>query len=104
MLFRSVYVDGRSDFYGSKFDREYIELINGKYDWEQTLDRYGVDAVLLPPGHGLASTIKESAHWRVAFDDGTAILFRRVNSPGIPKLFSAPTGVEAKSGYQAALR
>jgi hypothetical protein len=99
-----VYVDGRSDFYGSKFGREYIELINGRYDWEQTLDRYGVDAVLLPPGHGLASTIKESAHWGVVFDDGIAILFRRVTPAGAPKLFSTPTGVGAESGYQAALQ
>ncbi len=71
-----VYVDGRSDFYGPKFCEEYIDLLNVKYDWEQTLARYGVDTILLPPDAALASTVKESSHWRVVYDDGSAIVFQ----------------------------
>lgn len=76
-----VYIDGRSDFYGEKFCEEYIGLMGVKYDWEQTLSKYGVDTVLLPPDTALASTIKESSHWRVVYDDGSAIVFRRANAP-----------------------
>ncbi len=71
-----VFVDGRSDFYGPKFCEEYIGLLSVKYDWEQTLARYRVDTVLLPPNSPLASTLKESRHWRVIYDDGSAIVFR----------------------------
>ena len=71
-----VFIDGRSDFYGEKFCQEYIELMNVRYDWEQKLSRYGVDTILLPPDAPLASTIKESRHWRVVYDDGSAIVFR----------------------------
>ena len=43
-----VFVDGRSDFYGGKFGQEYIDVLEVKYNWQQTLDRYGVDTILLP--------------------------------------------------------
>jgi len=43
-----VFVDGRSDFYGAKFGRKFLEVMDGKYDWKGTLDRYGIEAVLLP--------------------------------------------------------
>lgn len=98
-----VYVDGRSDFYGSKFDREYIELISSKYDWERTLARYNVDTVVLSPGSGLATTIKESQHWRVAFDDGIAIVFRRVDPAGTLEQISTPTGVGQGAGLRAGI-
>ena len=71
-----VYVDGRSDFYGHDFCEEYITVMQVKYDWEQTLAKYRVNTVLLPPSAALASTLKESSHWRVVYDDGAAIVFR----------------------------
>ena len=71
-----VFVDGRSDFYGSKFGQDYIDLMNVQHNWEQTLNRYRVDTILLSPRTALASAIKESSHWRVVYDDGIAIVFR----------------------------
>lgn len=79
-----VFIDGRSDFYGGKFCQEYIDLMNVKYDWEQTLSRYAIDTILLPPDAPLASTIKESRHWRVAYDDGSAIVFRPASGAAGP--------------------
>jgi hypothetical protein len=71
-----VFVDGRSDFYNGQVYRDYMELLDVKYDWEQILNRYGVDTVLMPPDAPLAATLKESRHWRVVYDDGAAIVFR----------------------------
>ena len=71
-----VFVDGRSDFYGAEFNQKYVDVMNVKYDWEKTLERYGVRTVLLPVEASLASTLKESARWRVVHDDGMAIVFR----------------------------
>jgi hypothetical protein len=71
-----VYFDGRSDFYGGTFCKEYMDVVGVKYNWEQTLARYGVDTILLSPDAALASAIKESSHWRVVYDDGKAIVFR----------------------------
>jgi hypothetical protein len=49
---------------------------NVRHDWQRTLDRYQVDTVLLPADAPLAGALKESARWRVAYDDGSAIVFR----------------------------
>ena len=71
-----VFVDGRSDFYGNKFDQEYIDAISVKYDWAKTLARYGVNTLLLRADAPLAGAVKESSKWRVVYDDGRAIVFR----------------------------
>jgi len=78
-----VFVDGRSDFYGAKFDVAYLDVMSVKYDWQQTLARYGVDTILLPVDQPLAGAVKESRRWRVVYDDGRAIVFRLVGeTPG----------------------
>jgi len=46
------------------------------YGWEKTLGRFGVDTILLPTTAPLAGALKESARWRVAYDDGVALVFR----------------------------
>jgi hypothetical protein len=71
-----VFVDGRSDFYGSAFEEKYIDVLNVKYDWERILDGFGVDTILLPVGAPLSGALKESSHWHVVYDDGVALIFR----------------------------
>jgi uncharacterized RDD family membrane protein YckC len=71
-----VFVDGRFDLYGEKFTEKYIDLMNGKNGWEQTLKQYGVDTVLLPVDVPLAGVLKECRRWRPVYDDGIAIVFR----------------------------
>jgi hypothetical protein len=76
-----VFVDGRSDFYGSEFGQMYIDTINVKYGWQQNLDRYGVDTVLLPVDVPMAGALKESKRWSPVYDDGMAIVFRSAAAP-----------------------
>jgi len=71
-----VFVDGRSDFYGTDFAKKYVEVLQINYGWDKTLAGFGVDTVLMPPGAPLAGALKESAHWRVVFDDGVSVVFR----------------------------
>lgn len=78
-----VFVDGRSDFYGARFEESYVDVLNGKHTWKQTLERYGVRTVLMPVDHPMSATLKESTQWRAVYDDGTAIIFRSTASgPG----------------------
>ncbi len=88
-----MYFDGRSDFYGGKFSKEYMDLVGVKYNWEQILFRHGVDTVLLPPDAPLASTIKESSHWRVVYDDGRSIVFRFARDAGPGGQQSSTSGI-----------
>jgi hypothetical protein len=71
-----VYVDGRTDFYGERFETEYDGLMRAAHDWQARMDRFSIDTVLLPTTAPLVGALKESRHWRPVYDDGLAIVFR----------------------------
>jgi hypothetical protein len=71
-----VFVDGRSDFYGPDFENKALDVVTVNYGWDQTLARFAVDTVLMPPNTPLAGALKESSRWRVVYDDGVALIFR----------------------------
>jgi hypothetical protein len=73
-----VFVDGRSDFYGQDFEQKYRDVMSVRYDWEQSLNRYKVDTIILSTKAALAGAIKQSGHWRTVYDDTVAIVFRAV--------------------------
>ncbi len=81
-----VFVDGRFDFYGEKFSQKYLDLMNVKYGWDATLNHYSIATVLVPVESSLAGALKESRGWRVVFDDGVAVVFRRSASGVRPSL------------------
>jgi len=87
-----VYVDGRSDFYGDDFEqKKYIDVASVKYDWEKTLNGFGVNTILMPTGAPLSGALKESSRWRVVYDDGIALVFRSVSRAG--------AGVQLSAGH-----
>ncbi len=85
LIFRSypqqrVFFDGRSDFYGPQIARQYQRMVEGRYEWEQLIERYGFDYVLSPMDWPLGSILKLDPRWRIVEDDGQAILFERVRA------------------------
>jgi len=87
-----VFIDGRSDFYGAKFVQKYLDIVNVKFKWQQYLNEYGVDTVLLSTDAPLAGALKESSRWRVVYDDGDAIVFRTGARPEGPEFSAANRG------------
>ena len=75
-----MFIDGRSDFYGDDFGLKYLDLLNVQYGWEKTLDQYSIDTIAISPKFALTSTLKISRDWRVAYDDGVTVVFRRTDS------------------------
>jgi len=88
-----VFVDGRSDMYGEAFNRQFLNVMNVKPGWRETLARHRVDTVLLPVDAPLTGALKESAAWRVTYDDGLAIVFRQTGLP--PEAQLAGTGTDS---------
>jgi hypothetical protein len=78
---KKVFVDGRSDFYGDEFGERYLDVMNVQTGWQKTLDKYSIDTIVIAPRFALTSTLKISRDWRVVYDDGIALVFRR-NGPG----------------------
>jgi hypothetical protein len=71
-----VFWDGRSDFYGGENVEKWLGIIDVNHDWQERLDVYGVDTLLLSPNSALATIVKGSSRWHVVYDDGIAIVFR----------------------------
>lgn len=71
-----VFVDGRSDFYGDDFEAKYVDVLNVRTGWENTLAHFGVNTILLPPDAPLTGALKESSRWKVVYDDGISLVFR----------------------------
>jgi hypothetical protein len=90
-----VFVDGRFDLYGDEFTKKYLDVLNTRYGWEDTLKKYGVDTVLLRVDTPLAGALKECRRWRPVYDDGMAIVFRSeaALARGVP-----PEGNQASAG------
>ncbi|MGD0496803.1 MAG: hypothetical protein ABSC23_00035 [Bryobacteraceae bacterium] len=73
-----VLIDGRSDFYGAEFEKKVLSVENVKFDWQRTLNEFGIDTILLSPSAPLCGALKESSRWRLVYDDGVALVFRPV--------------------------
>ena len=90
-----VFVDGRGDFYGSEFIGKYLDVMDVKYGWQETLDKYQVDTILLPTDAALAGALKESSRWRAVYDDTRSIVFRP-SAPAASDFSSARLGLGKK--------
>lgn len=71
-----VFFDGRSDFYGAEFLKQYGRLMQLRPGWRRQLQRYGFTHALLPADSPLAAAL-EDAGWRRVYADRTAVLLER---------------------------
>jgi len=78
-----VFMDGRSDFYGAEFAKQYIQAMGVQAGWEKYLARYGVDTIMLPPDAPLAGALKQSPAWHLIYDDGVALIFRSAQAAAL---------------------
>ena len=73
---RKVYFDGRSDFYGSVFMKNYISLVEVRPNWQDELAKHGFTHALLPNRYSLIPAL-EQAGWRRTYNDDVATLLAR---------------------------
>jgi hypothetical protein len=84
-----VFLDGRADLYGDDLLHQFktaVELRNG---WRDVLDKWYVDAVLLPPSCALAQGLLLDPDWHATFSDSKATILLRthpaVENAGFPR-------------------
>ena len=70
-----VFVDGRADLYGDDLLHQFQEAGQLRDGWEQVLDRWGVQAVLVSPSSALAQGLLLDPRWGSEYRDSKAILF-----------------------------
>ncbi len=73
-----VFVDGRADLYGDDLLRQSIQtVVEIRTGWREVLDRWQVEAILVPPSCALAQALLLDPNWHVASSDSQAILLLR---------------------------
>ena len=75
-----VFVDWRTDLYDNEILMEYLEIQAGRGGWEETLEAYGENVVLVEADSGLAHSLSSNERWRLAYADEKAVVFVRVDN------------------------
>lgn len=72
-----VFIDSQTDFYGEALVRDYSQIISTENDWVKKLDEFKIEWVIVKSGSALAQSLESQYHWRVLYQDETAIVLRR---------------------------
>jgi hypothetical protein len=89
-----VYVDGRADLYGDSLLHQFQAAIHLEKGWHAALDRWDVEAVLVPPNSALAQALALDPHWSMPYRDSRAVVFWRAPVSPWPTGVVQPTIVE----------
>jgi hypothetical protein len=77
-----VFMDGRIDLYPDELWIEYLAILHGRADWQELLDHWQVDCLVLDQTHadeqhGLLAAVQASQNWSPTCFVGPAVVFRR---------------------------
>jgi len=72
-----VFIDGRPDMYGDALVEEYVDVVSIQSGWQDILDKYDVDLVIIERESALATVLRESPAWRSVFSADVEEVFVR---------------------------
>jgi len=70
---RKVYFDGRSDFYGAAFMKQYIEVLEVRPGWQEIMRPMRFTHALVPNRYSLGAAL-EQAGWKTLYKDNVCTL------------------------------
>jgi len=75
-----VFFDTRLELYSPEFARDYLAFAAAAYGWEEKLDSYGINTLMLSVAEDgkLLEAARASPEWRVVYEDAHAVLLVRV--------------------------
>jgi len=73
-----VFVDGRTDLYGDTFlTQDYLQTASGAPGWQDRLNQYAIQRVVVEVNSGLARALRNEAGWRLDYEDDLGVIFVR---------------------------
>jgi len=72
-----VFIDGRSDMYGSEQVGEYLKVVTIQPGWKETLQKYNINFVFTNAKSPLSVLLRQTDTWRIIYADNTADIFIR---------------------------
>lgn len=70
-----VFIDGRADIYGEQVFHDFADTYELKDDWQQILQRWRVETVIVPSDSALAVGLQEDRGWSLEYEDAQATIF-----------------------------
>jgi len=74
---RKVFIDGRTDMYGSERMKEYLTLAHAMPGWKEIVDKYAFSSILFDTHSPLANALAEDKNWQLIYSDPLASIFLR---------------------------
>lgn len=71
-----IFVDGRTDLFSDEIIGKWILTVQAGDGWEDVLDEYDVDLIMLQPGRPVLQKLERSG-WRLLYSDSQAVIFGR---------------------------
>jgi len=75
---RRVFIFGEAALMGDQLLNDYEDVQTLRPDWEQVLDRYGVDYIVYNRGEPLANVLALDPRWKLVHQDPVAVIYVRV--------------------------
>jgi hypothetical protein len=72
-----VFVDGRTDLYDDDFLRQYINIYVADTGWQELLDEYQIQLVIVETNSVLAKFLRTDVTWQEAYRDEMGAVFTR---------------------------
>lgn len=74
-----VFADGRADVYGDEFLFYYLQTYAVRPNWQEPLEDWDVEVVLMSQGSPLATLLAVNPAWELVYQDAVAQIFTKVN-------------------------
>jgi tetratricopeptide (TPR) repeat protein len=80
---RPVFIDGRLEVVGESFFNDYQRIFSSEVALEQAVQRYGIGWIIYPTTFmpELTRRLSGDARWKLAYVDGVAVIFVRIDRP-----------------------
>jgi hypothetical protein len=74
---RKVFFDGRNDFYGPDFVKDYLTVMRAEPGWQRMMNRYALTLALVPTNSAIKAALSDSKDWKKVREDSVATVFLR---------------------------
>jgi hypothetical protein len=87
-----VFIDGRADLYGPELLHNFADVYQFKGSWQQILQRWHIQTVIIPPASALAIGLQSAPGWTIAYEDSQAIILTKLPGTASTYLGTAALG------------
>jgi hypothetical protein len=81
-----VFVDGRTDLYDDAVIGEWVQVMRAADGWQDVLDEYGVNLILVEAGSTLDRVLERELGWLNRYRDDQAVIYVRAKPVGVAQI------------------